>query len=187
MKIFGIIYLIFHKDSGKVYVGQTTKTLRYRWRQHQRAASSGSGNNRIYRALRAHGVESFYAVVLHQAFSRKELDEMETGAILSFDSTNSERGYNIGIGGGVTQLFGEANPRFGAKLSSEHVAKIQSGRRLAGWGSIYRPASQETRNKLSTVLVGNKRAAGKPKSVEHRTKISEARKRYWESVRQEKI
>lgn len=34
-KIFGIIYKINNKINGKIYIGQTTRTLKVRWRIHQ--------------------------------------------------------------------------------------------------------------------------------------------------------
>ena len=58
MKGFGAVYLIFDKVNGKMYVGQTTRTLERRFKEHAKAASS------LGRAIRKHRKENFRCEVL---------------------------------------------------------------------------------------------------------------------------
>jgi group I intron endonuclease len=99
MNAFGIIYLVRNKINGKVYIGQTTKTVNTRWSHHRTLAHKGKSRSIFHRAIRKYGASSFDVVMLHQAFSRDELNEMEIRAIWTHDSADREYGYNMTLGG----------------------------------------------------------------------------------------
>ena len=54
MKIYGVVYLILNMLNGKKYVGQTTKTVEERFRQHKRCKKGLIG-----KAIRKYGKEKF--------------------------------------------------------------------------------------------------------------------------------
>jgi hypothetical protein len=131
-------------------------------------------------------MDAFVMVELHRAFSRNELDEMECRAIYTHESTDRRFGFNIGDGGNVIQLFGSDNPAYGRKISVDHRQKMLAGLKSSNAKGKHKfSISLEQRKAISDSLIGNKRAAG-PKSEEHKRKISDSRKRYWEIVRQER-
>jgi hypothetical protein len=180
---YGYVYLILHRETGKIYVGQTRKKIAYRWKEHQYAAFTENRNNRLSRAIRKYRPDAFSVVELHRAFSKQELDEMEVRAIASHESTDRRYGFNIGAGGGVTRLFGEDNPHFGRSLSEEHATKLKDGfkaYRESGRRPQYIPNPERNRA-ISQSLLGNTRAKGIKKTPEHRAKIAEGRRRYWAS------
>lgn len=122
MNVYGIIYLIRNTLNGKVYIGQTTKTLERRWKEHNWSSRYKSP---LKAALRKYGATAFTASVLHQAFSRQELDEMEVCAIWSHDSTNRSSGYNL-TPGGKSLGKGSQHPSFGREVSQETRLKISA-------------------------------------------------------------
>lgn len=94
---YGIIYQIRNKSNGKVYIGQTVQTLKRRWNRH--VLDSRTGSYHINRAIRKYGADGFTVIELAKAYSKDELNEMETRCIWTHDSRNPEVGYNMAIGG----------------------------------------------------------------------------------------
>ena len=94
----GIIYLAKNKVNGKVYVGQTIKTLEKRRSEHENQAYKKAI---VYfqKALRHYGLDNFEWSVLDQTEDRKELNEKEKQWIRKLDSCNPRFGYNGTYGG----------------------------------------------------------------------------------------
>lgn len=95
---FGIIYKITNKINGKVYIGQTIKSLVNRWKAHcytakyeQRRASH------FLRALRKYKKDDFSYEVVAEANTREELNYLEKEWIAKCDSMKN--GYNSTTGG----------------------------------------------------------------------------------------
>lgn len=97
----GYIYLITNKINGKTYVGQTTKTIEKRWKQH--LSHSKYDNYPLYYAMRKHGIDNFYIELLdiieEQTFDDliATLNDLEICYISIFDSLKN--GYNATAGG----------------------------------------------------------------------------------------
>lgn len=85
----GIIYKILFPN-GKVYIGQTKRTLHTRMREHRR---EDSGCVKLKNALNKYQPEEVYASVLKRDIPVKYLDYWENNYILEYDSIRS--GYNI--------------------------------------------------------------------------------------------
>jgi group I intron endonuclease len=141
LTLYGIVYLIRNRVNGKVYIGQTTKTPQRRWQAHKYEAKHGVTKH-LHQAIRKYGETSFDVVTLHQAFSKEELDEMESCAILSNSSTDPACGYNMTSGGeglqnpsrAVRQKMSDArkgkpSPRKGVSLSEETRRKISDAKK----------------------------------------------------------
>jgi group I intron endonuclease len=112
MKTYGIIYKAVNKINGKVYIGQTVKSLEYRRKQHIYYPRKYAFSN----ALHKYGADSFGWEVLECCSSKKELDEMEFHYIKQYDSL-SPGGYNLTTGG-------EGTP--GRKVSKHTLKKMSS-------------------------------------------------------------
>jgi hypothetical protein len=52
---YGRIYLVRHLRSGKVYVGQTVRKLKQKWKQHREQ----TGCRRLNNAIRKYGADGF--------------------------------------------------------------------------------------------------------------------------------
>lgn len=92
----GKIYKLENIQNGKVYIGQTTKSLSERFQGHVSAAKSGS-NLKLSRAIRKYGEENFVIIEIDSAETKEELNLKEIYWIDFYDSLNS--GYNMTLGG----------------------------------------------------------------------------------------
>lgn len=104
---YGYIYLITNNITNKYYVGQTSRTVDVRWKEHNQNAY---GNNKfgndtyLYRSMRLYGVESFSINVLKEIHSsseedlKSELNRLEIEYIEYYKSL-VPNGYNMTKGG----------------------------------------------------------------------------------------
>ena len=171
-----------NKVNGKVYIGQTVRTLEERRREHERDANNGSAFH-FHNALRKNGFNNFTWEIIDTATTKDELDEKEKYWIAYYDAMN--KGYNMKAGGEggahseeVKKKIGEASKRMWQ--DEEHRKKISKKisevlRRM--WqDEEYRKKmlkvkqSEEFRRKMSEALKGRKLAE------EQKKKISEALK-----------
>lgn len=186
---YGLIYLVTNTVTGKVYVGQTTRTLADRWKSHR---ASGR-KSRLGTSIRAHGKEAFRVEQLDTAESLEELNELERKYIAQYRSTDPTVGYNFEVGGAGVPRSRESVERGAAKLrgiplaesikeklratmlgrkqTPEHIAKVQAAREASGYRH-----SEESRAKMSAGAMGKKMP---PPSEEHRAKLSAAAKADW--------
>lgn len=92
----GFIYIIKNTINEKVYIGQTTNTIEYRFSQHLDCAKRNYKNSILYNAMRKYGSKHFYVELIEEVPFEK-LDEREIYWISYYDSYNN--GYNSTIGG----------------------------------------------------------------------------------------
>jgi group I intron endonuclease len=99
----GYIYKITCKANGKVYVGQTLRSILIRFKQHVRCAENGTDNYIFHNAIRKYGAKNFsYEELERYEDENKDslktvLDEAEKRIIKQYDSFKS--GYNSNTGG----------------------------------------------------------------------------------------
>lgn len=95
----GEIYKITHNESGKVYVGQTTRTSEQRWRGHQDDARyNRNPGSHFCNALLKYGFTAFSVEVIEQ-IPDELLNQREVYWISFYDSTDPLKGFNITEGG----------------------------------------------------------------------------------------
>ncbi len=92
----GFIYIIKNTINDKVYIGQTTNTIEYRFYQHLDCSKRDYKNSALYNAMRKYGKEHFYIELIEEV-PFEQLDEREIYWIAYYDSYNN--GYNSTIGG----------------------------------------------------------------------------------------
>lgn len=94
-----IIYKITNLINGKLYIGQTSKTLELRFRQHQVAAFTLNLKYPLYRAMRKHGIENF-KIELVEEVAPEQINEREQFYIKQYESfAPLGKGYNATRGG----------------------------------------------------------------------------------------
>lgn len=162
MKVFGVIYLLIDGTNDKEYVGQTTN-LRSRLNNHKRA------DQRIDRAIRAHGWENFVVVILKECNNKEELDRWERHFIKSRD-TRSPNGYNLTDGGEGTVGI-ERTPEYCANIAASLTGKPFTPERCANIaaskaGKKPYPITPEHLANLSASL------KGKTRTQEHGSNLS---------------
>lgn len=94
-----LIYKATNNINGKVYIGQTHKTLEERKMRHKH--DSQKMDTYFYRAIRKYGWENFsWEVIEDNITTEEELNEKEKYYIKKYDSfDNKEKGYNTTSGG----------------------------------------------------------------------------------------
>ena len=162
----GYIYILT-SPSGKSYIGQTTRHIEKRFKEHQKKNSYCVA---IYNAVRRYGWENFekdwYECPDEDLNFDEELLVREMGTL-------SPIGYNLRDGGANGKsseetkqriseaLCGEKHPMYGKTLSDEIKQKLRSA-------SIGIPKSEEHKQKIRNSH------CGKILSEEHKQKLSEA-------------
>lgn len=101
-----LIYRVTNTVNGKVYIGKWSHpTVDQRWRLHKSAAKRESPLY-FHRAIRKYGVDSFKVEVIDRtAKTKEELSELEKSYIALHQSNDSEKGYNLTLGGEGTPGF----------------------------------------------------------------------------------
>ena len=100
---YGYIYLITNKITGLQYVGQTTKTVEYRWKRHMVNGTLSPGSSRIDDAIQLYGFENFDVDTIDYCYCLDELNDKEIYWIAKYDccaQDGDEKGYNWERGGG---------------------------------------------------------------------------------------
>lgn len=88
----GFIYKITNKVNGKSYIGQTRKSVEFRWRQHK----NSKDNYDLHNAIRKFGEDNFEITTLKEC-DYSELDKWEIYYIAQYNTFRN--GYNMTKGG----------------------------------------------------------------------------------------
>lgn len=160
---YGIIYQATNIINGKIYIGQTTDSLKVREANHY-AKSKKAGKTEIFRnAIRKYGRDNFIWEILCKCYSKIELDEKEQEYVWLNNSSNRECGYNIHIGGAngskidikdAIKLFREGNSivAISKKLNCDK-SHIRSRLKFSLGENEYKKILQINRNKKNNFKV----------------------------------
>ena len=77
--------------NGKRYYGITKQEVERRWRN----GKGYKGNKYFYRAINKHGWDNFEHIVIAKGLTEEEAKWLEIELIREFDTTNTNKGYNI--------------------------------------------------------------------------------------------
>ena len=122
------VYLIENEVNHKLYVGMTSKTPEYRFRQHKSEAPKSDIH--LHRAMMKHGTEKFTVIPYKEFENRQKALEGERQAI-KFFNTFRGRGYNQALGG---RDGGQGENHVASKIRDREVRKIR--KRLANGESV---------------------------------------------------
>lgn len=102
-KFIGYVYRITNKKDGMCYIGQTTRSIEKRFKEHIRDAKTK--DNSLSQAVRAYGVDNFEVEELEclEGVTLKQLRflllQAEKFYIEHYESTHWDKGYNDLIDG----------------------------------------------------------------------------------------
>jgi len=104
----GIIYVVIHVASGRMYVGQTIMTLALRWEKHIGDARTGGVRSEasLHAAIRLYGAKAFKVIEMDRGTANMDLSEKEQEWIRVLE-TLKPCGFNILASG----ASGGSNPR----------------------------------------------------------------------------
>jgi group I intron endonuclease len=93
------IYKITNKINGKIYIGQTTKSIERRFIQHKTSARNKSISTPLTNAIKKYGEENFIIEQIDTANDIEKLNEKEIYWINILKSKDRSIGYNLKDGG----------------------------------------------------------------------------------------
>jgi group I intron endonuclease len=129
-----IVYRVRNLVNGKLYIGQTKKTLARRWTEH---TGSTQGYCRVfYAAIKKYGKDAFEITKIAEVETREEANALEQSFIES-EGSLSPRGYNL-LPGGAARSH---HPETRRKMSESHKGQKMTGRAAAGVPRGPRPGS----------------------------------------------
>lgn len=147
-----VIYKISNKINDKLYIGQTSKTIEERFKEHCKI------NPRciITLAIKKHGKKNFSIEIIEECPSIEDTNEREKYWIKYYDSL-SPNGYNLTTGGYHCKMSLETRIKIG-KASKGRKVSEETRRRLSqsGKGKHFRKLTKEHRQKVSDALKGHK-------------------------------
>jgi group I intron endonuclease len=169
------IYKLTHKDSGKIYIGQS-KHLKRRLNEHRRCEKSDDkkgSQSVVRRAIKKYSFDAFDFEIILYCQEGEYMNMMETKLIQSYDCL-VPKGYNVRDGGNKVFMSEEGRKRV-SKANSGRIVSEETRLKLSESGKkayLNNPRGDEWNQKLSIALTGKK------KSEEHILKISERRKEF---------
>lgn len=139
----GYIYKITNQINGKIYIGQTTKSIEQRWMQHEKNAKQFP-NRYLYDAMNHYGYDNFTIEVVEEC-EDCNLNNREKYWIAYFHSyylDERQCGYNMTLGGD------------GGNTWNANMHKEETGRKISI--ALQRHiVSEETRKKISLAQKGH--------------------------------
>jgi len=157
-----IIYKSTNLINGKVYIGQSIKTLPKRISGHK--ATSKKPKIFFHYAIKKYGFENFNWTIIDQAYNREELDDKEIFWIDFYDSRNKDKGYNINEGGNHSLVSEET------KIKISENAKHNDN-----YGMKNKHHSEDVVNMLKVIHLGKKH------SKEYKQKQSDGVTLWWKN------
>ena len=149
------IYKITNKINGKIYIGQTIRSIKRRFDEHF-YKSHNKNNYPLFNAMKKYGKNAFCMEKVIECNSLEELNRAEEYYVNLYNSL-APNGYNLHTGGG-NHICSEATKK---KISK------------AGMGRI---VTEKTRAKISAAQAGGKNPfLGKKHSEESKKKMSIAK------------
>lgn len=132
------IYRFKNLVNGKVYIGQTTISIRKRLIQHMTFSRPWTRCHKTYfhNALAKYGLNNFELSLIEICNSQEELDIREKYWINYYKSNNKNFGYNIESGG--------KDGRKGIKLTEIHKQKLLEA-------NLGKPRKESTKNTLKKI------------------------------------
>ena len=169
------IYKLTHKDSGKVYIGQS-KHLKRILNEHKRCENSEDkkgSQSVVRRAIKKYSFDAFDFEIILYCQEGEYMNMIETKLIQFYDCL-VPKGYNVRDGGNKVFMSEEGRKRI-SKANSGRIVSEETRLKLSESGKkayLNNPRGDEWNQKLSIALTGKK------KSEEHILKISERRKEF---------
>lgn len=97
---YGFIYKIENKINHKIYIGQTTRTVLSRWKEHiSQAKDINKPHHYFHNAINKYGEENFIVKEIDSCDNKEELNAKEIYYISIYNSNNPKYGYNLTKGG----------------------------------------------------------------------------------------
>jgi len=173
--MFCSIYKIKNQVNGKVYVGQTWKTIQERFAEHK--VPSNKGCIHLHRALNKYGRTNFTVELITVCGTQTSADYWEAHFIKQYDTI--QNGYNIKTGGHLSKMTDATKQKLSQILKGRlpwnkgrtNIYSEDTLKKMSVW-QVGRTFTTEQKAKVSQSLIGNKRNLGRKTYEETKAKIS---------------
>lgn len=118
-----IIYKVTNQETGKAYIGATTRSIEERKIDHVQKANKGIGSS-FQEAIATNGADAFTWTQIDTANSSNELAEKEKKYILLYNS--KDNGYNSDSGGGFKKTVYQFDLQGNLLASFDGLKEIES-------------------------------------------------------------
>ena len=118
-----LVYKVTNQETGKTYIGVTTRSMEERKADHVQKANIGIGSY-FQEAIATNGADAFTWTQIDTASSSNELAEKEKKYILQYDSR--ENGYNSDNGGGFKKTVYQFDLEGNLMASFDGLKAIES-------------------------------------------------------------
>ncbi len=147
-----IVYIATNQVNGKVYIGQTVKTLNIRKNNHISVSNSGCSIY-FHNAIRKHGADNFKWETIRICDNIESLNVFEQYYILYYNSMDRGVGYNMTSGGLNYAVSDETKEKIrqanlGKKLTEEHKKKLGKSK-LGNKNRLGIKHTKESKEKMS--------------------------------------
>lgn len=127
------IYKIINLINGKIYIGQTCKTLEERFSSHIKCARRKL-NRRLYDSMNHYGYENFKIELIEEC-DKSAVDDREKYWIKYYNSMDPLIGYNMSEGGGGGWTWGTDPQKIKEINEKVKQTKIKNGTWGKYWGN----------------------------------------------------
>lgn len=191
------IYKITNTINGKIYIGQTKRSLQARWRAHVGDSRNNRRRGYLKNAIEKYNPQNFKIEVLEEV-EPQHLDEREIALIEQYQSTDPAIGYNIAKGGQGCPISELARPTLlprkqrSWKPTPQSLARAKETWRLKREAGYVSPLTGRKKTKEHAAKVGaatrgrvvsaetkaiwSAQRKGRRLSAETRAKMSKAKK-----------
>lgn len=152
------VYLVTCLVNGKMYVGQTRRTVSRRWTQHKATTKAGRKSCRaLSAAIDKHGVANFTVSILEVCADLEMLHEAERKWVAEL-GTLAPGGYNLTNGGEKQRI---PSPETRARMSASANGRHASNETRAKQSASIRASHSDpiVRAKMSAARLGKKQSA----------------------------
>jgi group I intron endonuclease len=156
-----LIYKITNDVNDKLYIGQTTKTLKERIDGHRNSMVSDV-NTHLYNAMRKYGWDKFHFQIIAEVEDQDTLNELEAYYIAKYDTIRN--GYNMAPGGSINTMYSVI-----VKEKHDNIMR-----------------SEDVRKRISESMKQSYKDRGGP-SKEHKKHLSDSRKALYASEKGQEV
>lgn len=135
------IYKITNLINGKIYIGQTTRSVKERWKGHR----FHKGCIALNRAINKYGKDNFIIEEIYCSLEKEDLNKKEQYFIKYFNCLVPE-GYNISVGGNAPMLS-----RKHSKKAKDNISK-----KLKGISKTFNHCNNISKAKLQNNFMKNR-------------------------------
>ncbi len=157
--MIGFIYKITNSINSKIYIGQTTQSIKKRWCLHKKSESCRA----ISSAIKKYGADSFKIEIIEECKTLQELNDREAYWIKEINSL-SPNGYNLTTGGNSKTASVETKLKMSEAYNNQELRNLISTISKKNWEN---PDYRENLSKKRREMWEN---------PEYRSKMSKIRK-----------